>query len=69
MYAKKLYNNQSEYVCDLVRHNIADYNIEQIRQSILRGYKDLGKGKYREFTNIKDAVNYGRKVQAQRTSN
>ncbi len=65
---QKLYNNQSEYIRDLIRHDMADYSAEQTRQSVMQGYKDLGEGKYKEFTNIKDAVNYGREVREQRTS-
>jgi len=61
-----LYSNQSEYVRDLIRHDMTDYNTEKMRQSVMQGYEDLGKGKYKEFINIKDAVHYGREVRAQR---
>ena len=62
-----LYSNQSEYVRDLIRHDMTDYNIEETRQSLIRGYADLREGNYKEFTNIKDALNYGHKVRAKKT--
>ena len=42
---KKLYNSQSEYVRDLIRHDMANLSIERTRKSVMQGYEDLGKGK------------------------
>lgn len=61
-----LYENQSEYVRDLIRHDMDSYAIERTRQSIMQGYKDLGSGKCKAFTNMKDAVHYGRTIRQHR---
>ena len=49
-----LYDNQSEYVRDLIRRDMIDYNSEKTLRSVLQVYKDkdLGVARYREFTSI-----------------
>lgn len=43
-----IYENQSEYIRDLIRHDMEKEEQYDIKGSLLQGYADLAAGNYRE---------------------
>lgn len=46
---KKLYNSQSEYVRDLIRHDMDKDSADALSASVQRGLDDIENGRYKPY--------------------
>ena len=57
--ASGLYENENEYVRDIIRHDMEEHTVS----SIMRGYEDLGAGRVHKFKSLQNSIRRSRKRQ------
>lgn len=57
-----MYATPSEYIRDLIRKDREANEAEAFRQSVLKGYEDLGAGRFSKYEGMEKALIQGRQL-------